>query len=157
MTSHSSDPLPQSHVQPWSPADAVVRSHTATSHPVGLAALRRPIGRVALLLTAACVLLAPSQALARSLTPPSPPQREKTPEPDPYARYERYADPEEVGGAWLTDRLAPRPLPDDPAPADYGEQDCYQICMACHGDQGQGLTDEWREAWDGDSYCWESK
>ncbi len=29
--------------------------------------------------------------------------------------------------------------------------------MACHGDRGQGLTDEWREAWGEDSYCWRSK
>jgi hypothetical protein len=30
--------------------------------------------------------------------------------------------------------------------------------MACHGNQGQGLTDEWREAWGPeDMNCWQSK
>lgn len=29
--------------------------------------------------------------------------------------------------------------------------------MACHGDRGQGLTDEWRQAWDPpDRDCWQS-
>jgi hypothetical protein len=30
--------------------------------------------------------------------------------------------------------------------------------MACHGDRGQGLTDEWRAAWNPDDQnCWQSK
>jgi hypothetical protein len=30
--------------------------------------------------------------------------------------------------------------------------------MACHGDRGQGLTEEWRSAWSpGDQNCWQSK
>ena len=32
----------------------------------------------------------------------------------------------------------------------------WGICMACHGDRGQGLTDEWREAFGEDRNCWES-
>lgn len=55
-------------------------------------------------------------------------------------------------------RLARPPLPDDPTQADYGAQIYYESCMACHGDQGQGLTDEWRAAWAAeDRNCWQSK
>lgn len=32
----------------------------------------------------------------------------------------------------------------------------WGICMACHGDRGQGLTDEWREAFGEDRNCWEA-
>jgi cytochrome b6 len=40
---------------------------------------------------------------------------------------------------------------------ELGAETYFQICMACHGDRGQGLTDEWRAAWGGDEYCWASK
>jgi hypothetical protein len=29
--------------------------------------------------------------------------------------------------------------------------------MACHGDRGQGLTDEWRAEWGEDANCWQSR
>ncbi len=32
----------------------------------------------------------------------------------------------------------------------------WGICMACHGDRGQGLTDEWRNAFGEDRDCWQS-
>lgn len=54
------------------------------------------------------------------------------------------------------DRLAAPPLPDNPTQADHGAQVYYQVCMACHGDRGQGLTEEWRAEWGEDSYCWQS-
>jgi len=38
-----------------------------------------------------------------------------------------------------------------------GELVYWGICMACHGDRGQGLTDEWRDAWGEDKSCWASK
>jgi len=56
------------------------------------------------------------------------------------------------------DRLAAPPMPENPTQADYGAQVFYQICMVCHGDQGQGLTDEWRGALDlEDQDCWQSR
>ncbi|MFQ5859355.1 MAG: hypothetical protein ACE5LU_27455 [Anaerolineae bacterium] len=56
------------------------------------------------------------------------------------------------------DRLAPPAMPANPTQADHGAQVYYLICMACHGDRGQGLTDEWRAAWaPGDQNCWQSK
>jgi cytochrome c5 len=55
------------------------------------------------------------------------------------------------------DRLAAPPMPENPTQADYGAQVYYQICMVCHGDRGQGLTDEWRGALDvQDQDCWQS-
>jgi hypothetical protein len=55
------------------------------------------------------------------------------------------------------DRLAEPPIPDPPSQADQGNLVYYQVCMACHGDRGQGLTDEWREVWQVDANCWQSK
>jgi mono/diheme cytochrome c family protein len=48
-------------------------------------------------------------------------------------------------------------MPDEPSQADYGAQVYYQICLACHGDWGQGLTEEWRDTWGEDKNCWQSK
>jgi len=54
----------------------------------------------------------------------------------------------------------PQPvLPENPVQADYGEEPYYQVCMACHGDWGQGLTEEWRERGYGEGFsnCWQSQ
>lgn len=49
-------------------------------------------------------------------------------------------------------------LPPQPVQADLGAEPYYQICLACHGNWGQGLTDEWREIGFGeDMNCWQSK
>ncbi len=55
------------------------------------------------------------------------------------------------------DRLAAPSLPENPSQADLGAQVYYQVCMACHGDKGQGLTEEWRLVWEEDFNCWESE
>jgi cytochrome c5 len=56
------------------------------------------------------------------------------------------------------DRLAPPPTVYPPTQADDGAQLYYQICMVCHGDRGQGLTDEWRGVLDIlDQDCWQSR
>jgi hypothetical protein len=58
----------------------------------------------------------------------------------------------------IPDRLAAPVLPDDPTQADLGAQVYYLVCMACHGDAGQGLTPEWLEEWGlGNDSCWQSK
>jgi cytochrome c len=42
-----------------------------------------------------------------------------------------------------------------PTQASDGEQVYYQYCMTCHGDRGQGLTQEWRNQIGAlDSNCW---
>lgn len=55
------------------------------------------------------------------------------------------------------DRLAAPPLPEQPTQADLGAHVYYQVCMACHGDRGQGLTEEWRLVWEEDYDCWQSE
>lgn len=55
------------------------------------------------------------------------------------------------------DRLAKPPLPESPSQADYGAQEYWFQCMPCHGDRGQGLTDEFRMLYPPEEQnCWES-
>ena len=57
----------------------------------------------------------------------------------------------------MSDRLEPPPTVYPPTQADQGAQVYYLVCMACHGDKGQGLTDEWRDVLNpGDRNCWQS-
>ncbi len=54
-------------------------------------------------------------------------------------------------------RLAEPTLPAAPSVADYGAQDYWLSCMACHGDRGQGLTDPFRQLYPPDHQnCWTS-
>lgn len=55
------------------------------------------------------------------------------------------------------DRLAEPTLPVNPGQADLGAQDYWLNCMPCHGDLGQGLTDEFRMVYpEEDRNCWSS-
>ncbi len=55
------------------------------------------------------------------------------------------------------DRLAPPPTVYPPTQADQGAQVYYLVCMVCHGDRGQGLTQEWRDVVPPpDNDCWRS-
>jgi cytochrome c len=46
-------------------------------------------------------------------------------------------------------------MPANPSPVERGRELYYYHCMACHGDRGQGLTDEWRAVWVEDHQnCW---
>ena len=55
------------------------------------------------------------------------------------------------------DRLAAPPTVPAPTQADEGAQLYWLWCQPCHGDQGQGLTDEWRAQYPPeDRNCWES-
>jgi len=54
------------------------------------------------------------------------------------------------------DRLAKPTLPVTPSQADRGSQVYWLSCLPCHGDKGQGLTDEFRTTYPPeDQYCWE--
>lgn len=66
--------------------------------------------------------------------------------------------PTVVPGASPTpDRLAPPPTAAAPNQADEGAQLYWLHCQPCHGDRGQGLTDEWRAQYPPEEqYCWES-
>jgi quinol-cytochrome oxidoreductase complex cytochrome b subunit len=49
-------------------------------------------------------------------------------------------------------------IPENPTRADRGALFYWEYCLACHGDKGQGLTDEFREmAYREDKNCWQSK
>jgi hypothetical protein len=55
------------------------------------------------------------------------------------------------------DRLAAPPTVLAPNQADEGAQLFWLYCQPCHGDKGQGLTDEWRAQFpEEDQYCWGS-
>jgi len=55
------------------------------------------------------------------------------------------------------DRLAQPTLPASPSQADQGAQVYWLSCLPCHGDRGQGLTDEFKQAYpEEDQNCWNS-
>jgi quinol-cytochrome oxidoreductase complex cytochrome b subunit len=57
------------------------------------------------------------------------------------------------------DRLA-RPIlssSKNPTQLDEGSLIYWKICLTCHGDHGQGLTEEWRGVFGEDKNCWASK
>jgi mono/diheme cytochrome c family protein len=55
------------------------------------------------------------------------------------------------------DRLAEPTLPVSPLQADQGAQVYWLSCLPCHGDRGQGLTDEFRQTYPPeDRNCWNS-
>lgn len=55
------------------------------------------------------------------------------------------------------DRLAAPPTVEAPGPADNGAQSYWLNCQPCHGDQGQGLTEDWRNQYpEEDRGCWNS-
>jgi hypothetical protein len=58
----------------------------------------------------------------------------------------------------LPQGLDPPPTVYPPTQISEGANTYYLVCMACHGDRGQGLTDEWRGALDPeDQNCWQSR
>jgi mono/diheme cytochrome c family protein len=63
----------------------------------------------------------------------------------------------QVDATPTVDRLAEPTLPAVPSQADHGAQVYWLSCMPCHGDRGQGLTDEFRATYPPEEeYCWES-
>ncbi len=55
------------------------------------------------------------------------------------------------------DRLAQPTLPVDPSQADKGAQVYWLSCLPCHGDRGQGLTEEFKQTYPAeDRNCWKS-
>ncbi len=56
------------------------------------------------------------------------------------------------------EELAEPTLPPDPGQADLGAQAYWLHCMPCHGQRGQGLTDEFRDLYPPeDQNCWNSR
>jgi hypothetical protein len=55
------------------------------------------------------------------------------------------------------DRLAQPTLPASPSQADQGAQVYWLACLPCHGDRGQGLTEEFKQTYpEEDRNCWNS-
>ena len=53
------------------------------------------------------------------------------------------------------DPFAQPPLPDNPTELELGRYLFWRYCMPCHGDKGQGLTDDFRAMWEPDHQnCW---
>lgn len=62
----------------------------------------------------------------------------------------------QIDPAATADPLAIPELPDNPTQVDIGRVSYYYNCMPCHGDHGQGLTEEWRMTWVEDHRnCWD--
>ena len=58
----------------------------------------------------------------------------------------------------LPQGLDPPPTVYPPTQVSQGSYVYYMVCMACHGDKGQGLSDDWRGALDpADQNCWQSR
>lgn len=99
------------------------------------------------------VLLACSQIAAPA------PEASRTPSPlSQSLPFNVHATP--VAGLMFdpNNRLSPPPMSNPPTQAESGHYVYYMSCMVCHGDRGQGLTDEWRAVLDpADQNCWQSK
>jgi len=52
------------------------------------------------------------------------------------------------------DPLAQPELPPDPTDLEMGRYLFWRHCMPCHGDVGQGLTDDFRALWEDHANCW---
>jgi hypothetical protein len=60
-------------------------------------------------------------------------------------------------GTPTVDIFAEPALPEHPTQLELGIHVYWQHCMPCHGDVGQGLTDEFRYQWEPDHQnCWEA-
>lgn len=56
-----------------------------------------------------------------------------------------------------TERLLEPTLPAEPSQADLGAQDYWLYCLPCHGEKGQGLTEEFRQTYPPEEVnCWKS-
>ena len=81
-----------------------------------------------------------------------------------------FASSEAAASPFLQETPTPLPTPtfdiarlnrpetsDPPNQLDQGALYYWGVCMACHGDRGQGLTDEWRDSYgEEDRNCWQS-
>jgi hypothetical protein len=97
------------------------------------------------------VLASPTQTTAPMLTPSPVPSLTATlhPSPTPFPTSALNPLPSPT-----FDRLAEPPLPPNPTQLEKGAHLFWLNCAACHGDLGQGLTDEWRSVYVEDANCW---
>ncbi len=78
-------------------------------------------------------------------------------EPPPASPLPSVEETQMAGMSPIPPQLEPPPTVYPPAQADNGAQVYYKVCMVCHGDQGQGLTDQFRSLLaPRDQNCWQS-
>ncbi len=95
----------------------------------------------------------PSSTAALALDPTQRPQVPST-TPAPSAQ----PTPHLGGGMAPWERLAHPPMSDPPTQIELGHHEYWMSCMVCHGDRGQGLTEEWRSVLDpADQNCWQAR
>ena len=89
--------------------------------------------------------------------PSLPPDSESAAQPSATPTLSPSDDPELI--LTLTaGRLEKPVVPAQPAQADKGALTYWLVCIPCHGDVGQGLTDEWRLVFGPeDMNCWQSQ
>jgi quinol-cytochrome oxidoreductase complex cytochrome b subunit len=67
-------------------------------------------------------------------------------------------EPDPTPTPLINPRMAEPVVPANPTLAEQGALVYWKFCLACHGDQGQGLTEEYRlMAFGEDNNCWASK
>jgi hypothetical protein len=72
----------------------------------------------------------------------------------PALSQEPVPEPTTTPESWL---ILPE-LPADATQADVGAEVYELVCQDCHGNRGQGLTEDWIATWDPDDQnCWQSK
>ena len=74
--------------------------------------------------------------------------------PDPTPGIPSTLESKPLSPAPTLDRLAEPPLPSNPTQLEKGRHLFWLNCAACHGDRGQGLTDEYRSLYVEDANCW---
>lgn len=106
---------------------------------------------LALLLALAVMLVRVSQKDPEPASPPATGVAPSTPSPS-------------VGWVTAHPGTAPQEWPEPPAISDpptqieLGHAEYWTSCMVCHGDRGQGLTEEWRSVLNpADTDCWQSR
>lgn len=106
---------------------------------------------IALLVGIGLVVAFPGLSLA-SYVPDSPAPLAPVAEPT--------ASPNSIGMGTMDphERLARPPMSDPPTQIELGHAEYWMSCMVCHGERGQGLTEEWRSVLDpADQNCWQSR
>ncbi len=74
-----------------------------------------------------------------------------------FAKAQETPTPQSPDPTPTIDRLAAPPTVPSPTQADEGAQLFWLYCQPCHGDHGQGLTDEWRSQFpEEEQNCWQS-
>jgi hypothetical protein len=88
----------------------------------------------------------------------APLKRAPAGEPTPVATPDLTAVPDLILTLTWNRLDKPVPMSNPPSQIDKGAVYYWLVCIPCHGDRGQGLTEEWRQVFGPDEQnCWQSK